>query len=116
MDRLRRPLDALRLRAAVPRVELVIGPFNLSRSTSTPEPSLEERPRILQATTLASDQVYYYNRPVSEYAVHGYGPVLLAGSEVIRMLENPAFEIQYRLRTYHFVPKDGRATSYREHQ
>jgi unsaturated rhamnogalacturonyl hydrolase len=67
-------------------------------------------------TTLASDQVYYYNRPVSEYAVHGYGPVLLAGAEVIRMLENPAFEIQYRLRTYHFVPKDGRATSYREHQ
>jgi unsaturated rhamnogalacturonyl hydrolase len=67
-------------------------------------------------TTLASDQVYYYNRPTSEYAQHGYGPMLLAGAEMIRLLENPAFEIQYRLRTYHFVPKDGRATSYREHQ
>ena len=67
-------------------------------------------------TTLASDQVYYYNRPTSEYAQHGYGPVLLAGAEVIRLIENPAFEIQYKLRTYHFVPKDGRPTSYREHQ
>jgi len=54
--------------------------------------------------------------PTSEYAQHGYGPVLLAVAEVIRLLENPNFEIQYRLRTYHFVPKDGRPTSYREHQ
>jgi unsaturated rhamnogalacturonyl hydrolase len=67
-------------------------------------------------TTLASDQVYYYNRPASEYALHGYGPVLLAGAEMIRLLENPAFEIQYRLRTYHYVPKDGGPLSYREHQ
>jgi len=67
-------------------------------------------------TTFASDQVYYYARPTTAYALHGYGPVLLAGAEIIRMLENPKFEIQYKLRTYHFVPKDGRATSYREHQ
>ena len=67
-------------------------------------------------TTLASDQVYYYHRPQSPYALHGYGPVLLAGVEVMRMLENPDFEIQHKLRTYHYVPKDGRATSYREHQ
>jgi rhamnogalacturonyl hydrolase YesR len=67
-------------------------------------------------TTFASDQVYYYARPTSAYALHGYGPVLLAGAEIIRMLENPKFEIQYKLRTYHFVPKDGRATNYREHQ
>jgi unsaturated rhamnogalacturonyl hydrolase len=67
-------------------------------------------------TTLASDQVYYYHRPTSPYALHGYGPVLLAGSEMLRMMENPNFEIQYKLRTYHYVPKDGRPTSYREHQ
>jgi len=67
-------------------------------------------------TTFASDQVYYYARPTSVYALHGYGPMLLAGAEMIRLLENPTFEIQYKLRTYHFVPKDGRATSYREHQ
>jgi rhamnogalacturonyl hydrolase YesR len=67
-------------------------------------------------TTYASDQVYYYNRPASVDALHGYGPMLLAGAEMLQLLKNPAFEIQYKLRTYHFVPKDGGATSYREHE
>jgi rhamnogalacturonyl hydrolase YesR len=56
-------------------------------------------------TTLASDHVYYYNRPVSVYATHGYGPVLLAGAEMILLLQNPAIDIQYKLRTYHYLPK-----------
>jgi rhamnogalacturonyl hydrolase YesR len=55
-------------------------------------------------TTFANDQVYYYNRPTSPAALHGYGPTLLAGAEMIRLLDNPAIEIQYRVRTYHFVP------------
>ena len=67
-------------------------------------------------TTLASDQVYYYHRPVSVQALHGYGPVLLAGAEMIRLLGNPQFEIHYRLRTYHFVPKETGPVSYREHE
>jgi len=66
-------------------------------------------------TTLAGDQVYYYNRPTSTTAMHGYGPMLLAGAEMIRLLNNPAIDIQYRVRTYHYVPKDGGQTSYREH-
>jgi rhamnogalacturonyl hydrolase YesR len=57
-------------------------------------------------TTLASDHVYYYNRPQSVYATHGYGPVLLAGAELIRLLQNPAIDIQYKLRTYHYVPRN----------
>jgi rhamnogalacturonyl hydrolase YesR len=57
-------------------------------------------------TTLASDHVYYYNRPVSVYATHGYGPVLLAGAEMIRLLQNPAIDVQYKLRTYHYVPRN----------
>jgi len=65
-------------------------------------------------TTYASDQVYYYNRPQSVKALHGYGATMLAGVEMIRMLKNPAFTIDYKLRTYHYVPKGG-ATSYREH-
>jgi rhamnogalacturonyl hydrolase YesR len=67
-------------------------------------------------TTFASDPVYYYNRPASPKALHGYGPTILAGVEMLRMLKNPAFTIDYKLRTYHYVPKDGGATSYREHQ
>jgi unsaturated rhamnogalacturonyl hydrolase len=66
-------------------------------------------------TTFASDPVYYYNRPANVDALHGYGPVLLAGAEMIKLLANPAIDIQYRLRTYHYTPKDGGATSYREH-
>jgi rhamnogalacturonyl hydrolase YesR len=66
-------------------------------------------------TTFASDQVYYYHRPTSTDALHGYGPALLAGAEIIRMVQNPAFAIEHRVRTYHFVPKDGGQTNYREH-
>ncbi|MFL6659852.1 MAG: glycoside hydrolase family 105 protein [Massilia sp.] len=66
------------------------------------------------ATTFGSDQVYYYNRPTSVDALHGYGPTLLAGAEMINMLKNPAFEIQFKVRTYHYVPK-GDTTDYREH-
>ena len=68
------------------------------------------------ATTFASDNVYYYNRPTSTAAMHGYGPTLLAGAEMIRLLKNPAVDVQYRVRTYHYVPKDGGQTNYREHQ
>ncbi len=57
------------------------------------------------ATTFASDQVYYTHRPTSVAALHGYGPTLLAGAEMIRLIQNPAFEIQSKLRTFHFVPK-----------
>jgi unsaturated rhamnogalacturonyl hydrolase len=65
-------------------------------------------------TTFASDQVYYYNRPTSVHALHGYGPTLLAGAEMIKLLGNPAFEIEHKVRTYHYVPKGGK-TDYREH-
>jgi unsaturated rhamnogalacturonyl hydrolase len=56
-------------------------------------------------TTFASDPIYYYNRPASVYALHGYGPTLLAGAEMIKLLKNPAIDIQVKLRTYHYVPK-----------
>ena len=56
-------------------------------------------------TTFASDHVYYYNRPATVYATHGYGPVLLAGAEMIRLLQNDRFRIESKLRTYHYVPK-----------
>jgi len=43
-------------------------------------------------TNYADDYVYYYNRPFVD-DVHGYGPVLLAGSEMIHLLENKNFKI-----------------------
>jgi unsaturated rhamnogalacturonyl hydrolase len=38
-------------------------------------------------TGYADDYVYYYHRPHID-DIHGYGPTLLAGSEMIRMLKN----------------------------
>ena len=43
-------------------------------------------------TNYADDYVYYYSRPATD-DVHGYGPVLLAGAEMIHLLENKSFRI-----------------------
>ena len=37
-------------------------------------------------TGMGFDPAYYYHRPVSAYAAHGYGPVLLAGAEMIELI------------------------------
>lgn len=44
-------------------------------------------------TGMGFDPAFYYYRPVNVFAAHGYGPVILAGSEIISLLKNNAFEI-----------------------
>ncbi|MBC7827999.1 MAG: glycoside hydrolase family 88 protein [Chitinophagaceae bacterium] len=44
-------------------------------------------------TGMAFDPAFYYYRPVNVYAAHGYGPVLLAGAEIINLLKGNTFEI-----------------------
>lgn len=44
-------------------------------------------------TGMGFDPAFYYYRPVNNFAAHGYGPVLLAGAEVYRMLQQHPFEI-----------------------
>ena len=44
-------------------------------------------------TGMGFDPAFYYYRPVSVYAAHGYGPVLLAGAEMISLLKGNSFEI-----------------------
>ena len=44
-------------------------------------------------TGMGFDPAFYYHRPTSPFAAHGYGPVLLAGAEVVRMLKTWRFEI-----------------------
>ncbi|WP_372772625.1 glycoside hydrolase family 105 protein [Mangrovibacterium sp.] len=46
-----------------------------------------------EGTTFAHDNTYYYHRGKSIYATHGYGPVLYAGAEMIRLLQNDKIEI-----------------------
>lgn len=38
-------------------------------------------------TGMGFDPAFYYHRPVSSAAAHGYGPALLAGAEVLRLLQ-----------------------------
>ena len=44
-------------------------------------------------TGMGFDPAFYYCRPVNVYAAHGYGPVLLAGGEMIQLLKKNAFKI-----------------------
>ena len=39
-------------------------------------------------TGMGFDPAFYYFRPVSKFAAHGYGPTLLAGAEMIEMLKH----------------------------
>jgi unsaturated rhamnogalacturonyl hydrolase len=63
-----------------------------------------------EGTTFAHDNTYYYHRGKSIYATHGYGPVLYAGAEMIRLLRNDKLDVQRANNnsinsTYHFIKK-----------
>jgi rhamnogalacturonyl hydrolase YesR len=47
---------------------------------------------VCVGTNYANDYTYYYNRPAMD-DVHGYGPTLLCGAEMIRLLKNEKLEI-----------------------
>ena len=38
-------------------------------------------------TGMGFDPAFYYYRPINVFAAHGYGPVLLAGAEMIELLK-----------------------------
>lgn len=44
-------------------------------------------------TGMAFDPAFYYNRPINVYAAHGYGPLLLAGAEVLKLIRNHEVDI-----------------------
>lgn len=44
-------------------------------------------------TGMGFEPAFYYHRPISVYAAHGYGPVLLAGAEMINLLKKHSFQI-----------------------
>jgi rhamnogalacturonyl hydrolase YesR len=39
-------------------------------------------------TGMAFDPAFYYHRPVNVAAAHGYGPVMLAGAEMLKLIKN----------------------------
>lgn len=44
-------------------------------------------------TGMGFDPAFYYYRPINVFAAHGYGPVLLAGAEVMLFLKENQFQI-----------------------
>jgi rhamnogalacturonyl hydrolase YesR len=44
-------------------------------------------------TGLAWDPAFYYHRPISPFAAHGYGPVLLAGSAIMELVKSKNYQI-----------------------
>lgn len=44
-------------------------------------------------TGMGFEPAFYYHRPISPFAAHGYGPTLLAGAEIINLLKTHEFEI-----------------------
>jgi rhamnogalacturonyl hydrolase YesR len=44
-------------------------------------------------TSYADDMIYYYHRPATD-DIHGYGPVLLCGAEMIRLVGNEKLQIK----------------------
>jgi unsaturated rhamnogalacturonyl hydrolase len=57
-------------------------------------------------TGYADDYVFYYHRPSTD-DIHGYGPVLLAGAEMIQMLKNDHLKIN--------DPRNDAAATYEPH-
>jgi unsaturated rhamnogalacturonyl hydrolase len=45
-------------------------------------------------TGMGFDPAFYYSRPQSSLAAHGYGPVLLAGAEIIRLLKTSSYGVE----------------------
>jgi rhamnogalacturonyl hydrolase YesR len=44
-------------------------------------------------TGMAFDPAFYYHRPVNVFAAHGYGPALLAGGEMLRLVKKNALKM-----------------------
>jgi rhamnogalacturonyl hydrolase YesR len=58
---------------------------------------------VCRGTSVGYSMMYYANRPQLLHAYHGYGPVLLAGAELIELSKN--FDLKGRGDLFHYWPK-----------
>jgi hypothetical protein len=54
------------------------------------------------------EPMFYYYRPVSVYAAHGYGPVLLAGAEMITLRQGKGAAANVNDSSVQFAPSPSR--------
>lgn len=60
-------------------------------------------------TGMGFDPAFYYYRPVSAYAAHGYGPALLAGAEMIRLVKKFHPRMNDSAIQYYRTPQSSRS-------
>jgi rhamnogalacturonyl hydrolase YesR len=48
---------------------------------------------VCVGTGMGFEPAFYYYRPINVLAAHGYGPVLLAGAEVLKLMKSGKFTI-----------------------
>ncbi len=58
---------------------------------------------VCVGTGVSYEPAYYYNRHVHPYTAHGYGPVLMAGSEMLALLDG--FDIRQSTAIYFYDRK-----------
>jgi unsaturated rhamnogalacturonyl hydrolase len=59
-------------------------------------------------TGMGFEPMFYYYRPVSVYAAHGYGPVLLAGAEMITLRQGKGAAANVNDSSVQFAPSPSR--------
>lgn len=59
---------------------------------------------VCVGTGMAFDPAFYYYRPVNVYAAHGYGPVIWAGAELIKLLKH--WHPRMNDSAVHFYPSE----------
>jgi unsaturated rhamnogalacturonyl hydrolase len=59
-------------------------------------------------TGMGFDPMFYYYRPVSVFAAHGYGPVLLAGAEVMALRQGKGAPAAVSDGAVQFAPSPSR--------
>lgn len=59
--------------------------------------------KVCVGTGVSYEPAYYYNRHVHPYAAHGFGPVLMAGSEILHLIDG--FEIRQSTAIYFYDRK-----------
>jgi hypothetical protein len=59
-------------------------------------------------TGMGFDPAFYYHRPVSAYAAHGYGPLFLAGAEMILLRKGKGAEANVNDGSQQFAPSPSR--------
>lgn len=63
---------------------------------------------VCVGTGMAFEPVFYYHRPTSVFAAHGYGPVLLAGAEVIALRQGKGSAAQINGGAVQLAPSPSR--------